>query len=141
MQRAILAVVRRLRRRLKKRVGSSTPAPGTGGLQPRRQDLDLQQFSDEDVFDLTKFDDWAPAATVSRLSGDLALINDLRLRGFSLKDPGYQVFATALAEYGFSVLGAWMFKGLIFAKCASHPWLRRFLSGCPGGLRVRPGRP
>lgn len=102
--------------------GSSTP--------PRVQDFHLQP-EESDGFALTEFEGLNQATTLARLSGDLELVNELRLNGFDRKDPSYQHFSTVLAEYGFSVMMAWQLQGVIFARAATHPSLRPYLTGLP----------
>lgn len=113
-------------------------APGHGGFIPPPHFDYLQQKAEPDVLALGEFEGRGEATTLARLSADLELVNDLRLRGFDLRDSAYQLFAKALAEYGFSVLRVWMSKGLIYAKCAVHPTLRAYLAGFPSGFVFPP---
>src|SRR5690349_10636026 len=50
-----------------------------------------------------------------RLVEDADLVDWLASQGFAGRD--YERFATELAKYGFSVLVAWIRRGLIFARC------------------------
>jgi DNA-directed RNA polymerase specialized sigma24 family protein len=59
-----------------------------------------------------------------RLAADQDLVTSLGLQGYKGKD--YTVFETELAKYGIAVIGGWIRRGLIFAKCKE-----RGLGGLP----------
>jgi DNA-directed RNA polymerase specialized sigma24 family protein len=76
---------------------------------------------------LADYDDTEAARSIDRLAADQDLITSLGLQGYSGKD--YAVFETELAKYGISVIGGWIRRGLIFAKCR-----QRGLGGLPPPL-------
>lgn len=57
----------------------------------------------------------AEAEAVDRLAEDYNLVSGLALNGFT--GPKYEIFQTELARYGQAVIGGWMRRGLIFARC------------------------
>ncbi|UJW28887.1 hypothetical protein L3Q67_27005 [Saccharothrix sp. AJ9571] len=54
--------------------------------------------------------------SLGRRTGDLDLLEELRVRGF--EGPSWQRFAEELARYGWAVMQAWLVSGEIFAQCA-----------------------
>jgi DNA-directed RNA polymerase specialized sigma24 family protein len=55
------------------------------------------------------------AERVDRLAGDYELVTSLAWAGF--EGPDYDRFATELARYGLAVIGGWIRRGLIIARC------------------------
>lgn len=52
---------------------------------------------------------------LERLIADFDLVTSLALRGF--EGPAYDYFAHVMARYGIAVIGGWMQRGLILARC------------------------
>lgn len=69
------------------------------------------------VGDLSGFAETRAAERLERLAADRELVQRLALHGYEGTE--WKKFATALAEYGFQVMKAWIKSGLVFAKCAS----------------------
>lgn len=69
----------------------------------------------------------AACERLDRLFEDYNLVQMLALAGFKGKD--YDYFETELAKYGVAVIGGWLRRGLIFAKCRQRGF---------GGLREAP---
>lgn len=87
----------------------------------------VQPGSDEHVPDawLADYNDTQAARDLdARLAADQDLITTLGLQGYQGRD--YAVFETELAKYGIAVIGGWIRRGLIFAKCK-----QRGLGGLP----------
>lgn len=89
----------------------------------------VQPGSGEAVQDawLADYDHIDAARSIDRLAADQDLITSLGLQGY--KGPDYDVFETELAKYGIAVIGGWIRRGLIFAKCK-----QRGLGGLPAPL-------
>jgi len=67
--------------------------------------------------DLAEFERTPSAEHLARLEGDAELVTQLMLRKY--EGPLWDRFATALAQYGLPVIGAWVRYGLIFKHCES----------------------
>lgn len=59
-----------------------------------------------------------PAERAERLAGDAELVQHLRRQGFEGED--WDFFVNELARYGLAVVGGWMRRGLMAAKCADE---------------------
>lgn len=77
---------------------------------------------------LKEFGNTRATDQLERLEGDIALINELVLTGYS--GPLWNKLANALAEYGHQVLITWIRTELIFGKCAEKG-LGMYLAGIP----------
>lgn len=76
---------------------------------------------------LADYDDTEAARSLDRLAADQDLVTSLGLQGYRGND--YAVFETELAKYGIAVIGGWIHRGLIFARCR-----QRGLGGLPPPL-------
>ena len=81
---------------------------------------------------LKEFQASQAARSIERVSGDVEVINDLVVDGFT--GPRWDAFAHILLAYSFQVITTWIRRGVIFEKCAQKrirhfsgtPKLRRF---------------
>ncbi len=73
---------------------------------------------------LDDYDTTPASKNIDRLAADQDLITTLALQGYSGSD--YGIFETELAKYGMDVIGGWIRRGLIFARCRE-----RGLGGLP----------
>lgn len=64
-------------------------------------------------------DDTLEAQRLQRIA-DGEIVAELGLLGFETDTPEWQVFAAALAEYGYSVLMGWIITGSVFRMAASQ---------------------
>lgn len=97
-----------------------------GDVPGHRAPSRVQPGSSEPVPDtwLADYDDSEASRSLDRLAADQDLITSLGLQGYQGRD--YAVFETELAKYGIAVIGGWIRRGLIFAKCR-----QRGLGGLP----------
>lgn len=86
---------------------------------------------------LQEFGQSKEAARLATIAADEALINDLRLGGFTNSDKGWQLLASALAEYGYQVLITWIRRGLIFLRIAERPTLALYMKKHPRFRDIR----
>ena len=63
-----------------------------------------------------KHEDLPQAERLDRLAGDADLVTDLRHQGFQGDD--WDFFVNELARYGIAVVGGWIRRGVMAAKCA-----------------------
>lgn len=83
--------------------------------EPGRQvlaDLGLTEF------DAEEHQEAGAAEREARRWQDLAGLNDLAWSNFS--GPRYELFASALAAYGYPVIRSWIRRGLIYQFCVDH---------------------
>lgn len=68
------------------------------------------------------------------------IVLDLQLQCFDTSTPEWRVFASALAEYGYSVFKGWLISGVVYEMAAQHGGGRGVLGlkKIPEGLRLRP---
>lgn len=104
------------------RDGAETPAADAAALKP----------IDVPTSDLVEFADTQAAKSIERLEADRDLVLQLGLRGYRGRD--WEIFAEALAEYGFQVIRAWTCSGFIFRKCHERGWS---LGEVPESLRLK----
>lgn len=90
----------------------ATPARSGAHVQPDVGDLDHPA---EEVPASWLTEHAADAEHIDRLTADVDLITTLALRHF--QGPQYDYFAHELAKYGIAVIGGWLRRGLIFARC------------------------
>lgn len=109
-----------------KRLRSSDP------VQPDGSDLELVDGLDE-------FEDEGSARKLQRLV-EQEIILELQLQGFDTSTPEWQVFANALAEYGYAVFKGWLISGVVYEMAAQHGGGRGVfgLEKIPEGLRLWP---
>jgi DNA-directed RNA polymerase specialized sigma24 family protein len=67
---------------------------------------------------LNEYDDTAASKALDRLAADQDLITTLALQSY--QGPDYRIFETELAKYGMAVIGGWIRRGLIFARCSER---------------------
>jgi len=71
--------------------------------------------ADVDPNELAEFAGTEAARRMDRLAADRELVLQLALRKY--EGPEWDMFAAALAEYGYQVIAAWTRSGIIFGKC------------------------
>lgn len=81
-------------------------------VEPHDSDLEL-------LDGLEEFEDEESARKLQRLV-DQEIILDLQLQNFDTFTPEWQVFATVLAEYGYSVFKGWLISGVVYEMAAQH---------------------
>lgn len=89
-------------------------------LQPQRAGFSSEGDNDRDFLgDLASRETTEEARRVQRL-WDQGIVLDLQLRGYDTSTPEWVEFATAMAEYGYSVLKGWLISGTLYRMAASH---------------------
>lgn len=101
-------------------------------LQPRDSEPQL-------LDGLEAFEDQEAARRLQRLV-EQEIVLDLQLQGFDTSSPEWEVFASALAEYGYSVFKGWLISGVVYQMAAQHRGGRGVfgLKKIPEGLSLRP---
>ena len=88
------------------------PPARVAGVPIQRVDQDHEEVP---AFWLTEPEHMDAADRVDRLAADYDMITGLALERF--QGQRYDVFQTELAKYGSAVIGGWIRRGLIFARC------------------------
>jgi hypothetical protein len=106
--------------------------PSSGDLQPRKSDPELSAGLEE-------FENTEAARRLQRLV-EHEIVLELQLQKFDTSTPEWRVFASALAEYGYSVFKGWLISGVVHGMAARHAGGRGVfgIEKIPEGLRLRP---
>lgn len=116
--------------------GEESPEPKWLGSSERVQ----PDNHDPELLDgLEEFEDEESARRLQRLVEE-EIVLDLQLAGFDTSSPEWQEFASALAEYGYSVFMGWLISGVVYEMAAKHGGGRGVfgLERLPAALRLRP---
>lgn len=99
-------------------------------VQPNNREPEL-------LGELREFEDEESARRLQRIVEE-EIVGDLQWQGFDTTTPEWREFASALAEYGYSVFMGWLVSGTVYRMAAQHAGGRGVfgLEKIPEGLRL-----
>jgi hypothetical protein len=114
--------------------------PGAAGSGASKRPLQREEAAErrawaESIDALVDFERTKEAGDLDRLAADQEVVLQLQLAGY--EGPKWDYFANVLAAYGFSVIRAWLIRGVMVQRCLANN-VRR---GLPRGRLAGPLSP